>query len=276
VQRCRDGFTRLPEMRRFGKLWERDPQRALASARDVGYVLAAELRLCGVDLSFTPVLDLDRGRSDVIGDRSFHRDPGVVVRLAGQLIDGLHAAGMKACGKHFPGHGWARADSHVAVPVDERPLAEIEEDMRPFRELPLDAAMPAHVIYPRVDSRPAGFSPVWLAKLREECGFGGVIFSDDLSMEGARVAGGIVDRVSAAWDAGCDMLLVCNAPDEVDAVLDGWHADFDAVRSSRVNGLLPVSDAAGMKNDPRYLAGIAAAESVHLIASTPYNSNFRL
>jgi beta-N-acetylhexosaminidase len=262
VQRCRDGFTRLPAMRRLGELWERDPRQALASAWDIGYVLAAELRLSGIDLSFTPVLDLDRGRSSVIGNRSFHRDPHAVVRLAGQLIDGLHAAGMKACGKHFPGHGWVEADSHVAIPVDDRPLAEIEEDMRPFRELLLDAVMPAHVIYPRVDFRPAGFSPVWLAKLRNEFGFKGVIFSDDLSMEGASVAGGIVERVSAAWDAGCDMLLVCNAPDGVDAVLDGWHADFDATRSSRANGLLPILDASGMKNDPRYLAGIVAAESL--------------
>ena len=259
VQRCRDGFTRLPAMRRLGELWERDPQRALAWARNIGYVLAGELRLYGVDLSFTPVLDLDRGRSGVIGDRSFHRDPRVVALLAGQLIDGLHAAGMKACGKHFPGHGWAEADSHVAIPVDDRSLAEIEEDMRPFRELPLDAVMPAHVIYPRVDSRPAGFSPVWLAKLREEKGFGGVIFSDDLSMEGASVAGGIVDRVSAAWGAGCDMLLVCNAPGKVDEVLESWHPDFDVRRSARIAQLLPAPDIPDIKNDPRYLAGIEVA-----------------
>ena len=259
VQRCRDGFTRLPAMRRLGELWERDPQRAQASARDIGYVLARELRLHGVDLSFTPVLDLDRGRSGVIGDRAFHRDPRVVVLLAGQLIDGLHAAGMRACGKHFPGHGWAEADSHVAIPVDDRLPAEIEEDMRPFRELPLDAVMPAHVIYPRVDSRPAGFSPVWLAKLRGEMGFTGVIFSDDLSMEGASVAGGIVDRVAAAWNAGCDMLLVCNAPGKVDEVLAGWRPHFDARRSARVARLLPVPEVPDMKNDPRHLAGIEAA-----------------
>ncbi|MFT3960183.1 beta-N-acetylhexosaminidase [Propionivibrio sp.] len=259
VQRCRDGFTRLPAMRRLGELWERDPQLAQASARDIGYVLARELRLHGVDLSFTPVLDLDRGRSGVIGDRAFHRDPRVVVLLAGQLIDGLHAAGMRACGKHFPGHGWAEADSHVAIPVDDRLPAEIEEDMRPFRELPLDAVMPAHVIYPRVDSRPAGFSPVWLAKLRGEMGFAGVIFSDDLSMEGASVAGGIVDRVAAAWNAGCDMLLVCNAPGKVDEVLAGWRPDFDARRSAHVARLLPVPEVPDMKNDPRHLAGIEAA-----------------
>jgi beta-N-acetylhexosaminidase len=259
VQRCRDGFTRLPAMRRLGELWENDPRRSLACARDVGYVLAGELRRHGVDLSFTPVLDLDWGRSGVIGDRSFHRDPGVVVQLAGQLIEGLRRAGMKACGKHFPGHGWAEADSHVALPVDERAPGEIERDMRPFRELALDAIMPAHVVYPRVDSRPAGFSPVWLAKLRGEMKFDGVIFSDDLSMEGACMAGGIVERVSAAWNAGCDMLLVCNAPGKVDEALENWRPDFDPSRSARVARLLPSKDVPDMKNDPRYLAGVEAA-----------------
>ncbi|MDR3298692.1 MAG: beta-N-acetylhexosaminidase [Candidatus Accumulibacter sp.] len=258
IQRCRDGFTRLPAMRRLGDLWERAPQRALTLARDIGFVLAGELRLRGVDLSFTPVLDLDWGRSGVIGDRAFHHDPRVVVLLARQLIDGLRAAGMSACGKHFPGHGWAEADSHVAIPVDERDLAEIEPDMRPFRELPLDAVMPAHVIYPRVDSIPAGFSPRWLGKLRGELGFDGVIFSDDLSMQGASVAGGIVDRTAAAWNAGCDMLLVCNAPDQVDQALENWQPDFDARRSARVARLLPTSDVSDIKNDPRYLAGAAA------------------
>ncbi|MDR2112128.1 MAG: beta-N-acetylhexosaminidase [Candidatus Accumulibacter sp.] len=259
VQRCRDGFTRLPAMRRLGDSWERDPRWALAAARDIGYVLAGELRLCGVDLSFTPVLDLDRGRSGVIGDRAFHRQPRVVIQLAGQLIEGLRAAGMRSCGKHFPGHGWAEADSHVAIPVDERELAEIEQDMQPFRELPLDAIMPAHVIYPRVDSRPAGFSPVWLAWLREQMGFAGAIFSDDLSMEGASVAGAIVDRAAAAWNAGADMLLVCNAPDRVDEVLELWRPDFDARRSARVARLLPATDVSNIKTDPRYRAGIEAA-----------------
>ncbi|MDR2451184.1 MAG: beta-N-acetylhexosaminidase [Candidatus Accumulibacter sp.] len=263
VQRCREGFTRLPAMRRLGGLWERDPQRAPAAAREIGYVLAAELRRRGVDLSFTPVLDLDHGRSGVIGDRSFHRHPHAVVLLAGRLIEGLRAAGMKACGKHFPGHGWTEADSHVAVPVDERPLDEIEQDLRPFRELPLDAVMPAHVIYPRVDSRPAGFSPVWLAKLREELRFDGAIFSDDLSMQGASVAGDILDRAAAAWRAGCDMLLVCNSPEKADEVLENWRFDFDARRSARVAKLLPAPGTPcgtrGLENDPRYLAAIETA-----------------
>jgi len=259
VQRCREGFTRLPPMRRLGELWERDPQQALEAAREIGYVLAGELRLSGVDLSFTPVLDLDWGRSGVIGDRSFHGNPQVVAQLAGQLIAGLRDAGMKSCGKHFPGHGWVEADSHVAIPIDDRSLPEIEKDMQPFRQLPLDAIMPAHVIYPRVDSRPAGFSPVWIGKLRDEIGFDGVIFSDDLSMEGASVAGDIVSRVTAAWNAGCDMLLVCNAPDKAGEVLERWQPVFDPERSERVAKLLPDSNVPTAKNDPRYLAGIEAA-----------------
>ncbi|MDR0440586.1 MAG: beta-N-acetylhexosaminidase [Candidatus Accumulibacter sp.] len=259
VQRCRNGFTRLPAMRRLGESWEHDPAWALDAARNIARALAGELRRCGVDLSFTPVLDLDWGRSAVIGDRSFHHDPRVVVLLAGQLIEGLRAVGMKACGKHFPGHGWASADSHVAVPVDTRELAEIERDMQPFRELPLDAIMPAHVIYPRVDAMPAGFSPVWLRKLREELDFGGAIFSDDLSMEGASVAGSIVERAVAAWNAGCDMLPICNAPDSVDEVLDGWRPVLDPRRSARIARLLPMAEISNLEDDPRYLAGIAAA-----------------
>jgi beta-N-acetylhexosaminidase len=259
VQRCRDGFTRLPAMRHLGDLWERDPEQALTSTRNIAYVLAGELRQQGVDLSFTPVLDLDWKRSGVIGDRALHGDPRVVILLAERLIEGLRAAGMKACGKHFPGHGWVTADSHVAIPVDEREPAEIERDMRPFRELPLDAVMPAHVIYSKVDARPAGFSPIWLSRLRDELNFDGAIFSDDLSMEGASVAGGLIDRAVAAWDAGCDMLLLCNAPDGVDEVLAGWHPPFDPRRSARIARLLPATDVSNIEDDPRYLAGIKAA-----------------
>lgn len=262
VQRCREGFTRLPPMRRLGELWERSPDEALAAARDIGYVLAAELRANGVDFSFTPVLDLDWGHSGVIGDRSFHRDPAVVARLAGALIEGLQRAGMGACGKHFPGHGWAEADSHVAIPVDERSLAEIAADMEPYRRLRLDAVMPAHVIYPQVDARPAGFSPVWIGKLRGEIGFDGVIFSDDLSMQGASVVGDIVARVAAAWSAGCDMLLVCNAPEAVGDVLARWQPEFDPARSARISRLLPGSGQPDLQHDPRYLAGVAVAKAL--------------
>lgn len=263
VQRCREGFTRLPPMRRLGQLWDDSPQEALNAARAIGYVLAAELRQNGVDLSFTPVLDLDWERSAVIGNRSFHSDPDVVVQLAAALIDGLRRAGMAACGKHFPGHGWAEADSHVAIPVDERSLAELSPDVEPYRRLKLDAVMPAHVIYPAVDSRPAGFSPVWIGKLRDELGFNGVIFSDDLSMQGASVVGNIVARAGAAWAAGCDMLLVCNTPDAVGEVLERWQPQFDPVRSARIARLLPSAALAAVRDDPHYLAGIEIAERLN-------------
>ena len=262
VQRCREGFTRLPPMRRLGELWEKDSQQAIDAAHDIGYVLAIELRQCGVDLSFTPVLDLDWGRSGVIGNRSFHGDPAVVAQLAGALIKGLRRAGMGACGKHFPGHGWAEADSHVAIPVDPRRLDELTIDMAPYRQLQLDAVMPAHVIYPEVDTRSAGFSPVWIDLLRREIGFDGVVFSDDLSMEAASVAGDIVDRVSAAWMAGCDMLLVCNTPDAVGDVLERWQPVFDVQRSARIARLLPSLELPEIREDAHYLAGVRWASSL--------------
>lgn len=265
VQRCRDGFTRLPAMRRLGELWDREPQAALHAARGVGYVLAAELRARGVDLSFTPVLDLDWGRSSVIGDRSLHADPAAVVPLAGALIEGLHRAGMAACGKHFPGHGWVEADSHVDLPIDERRFEELAPDLEPYRRLELDAVMPAHVIYRWLDPRPAGFSRFWTGLLRNDLGFDGVIFSDDLSMAGASVAGGIIERCMAAWDAGCDLLLVCNSPDAVGELLASWQPPGDPLRAQRVGRLLPINPAvgwAGLQQDSTYLAGVAAACSL--------------
>jgi beta-N-acetylhexosaminidase len=243
VQRCREGFTRVPAMRRLGDWWDREPVAASAAARDIGFTLAAELRACGVDLSFTPVLDLDYGVSGVIGDRAFHRDPRAVIELAGSLIDGLHAASMACCGKHFPGHGCVAADSHLAIPVDTRSFAELADDLLPYRQLKLDAVMPAHVIFPQIDSRPAGFSPVWIDKLRNEFCHAGVIFSDDLSMEGASVAGGIVGRAQAAWDAGCDMLPVCNKPDTVVELLENWKPALLPERSARIAALLPAQAA---------------------------------
>ncbi len=260
VQRCREGFTHVPAMRRLGDLWDRDAAAARKSAADIGYLLAAELRACGVDFSFTPVLDLDWGPSGVIGDRAFHRDPVAVAELAGALIDGLSAAGMGCCGKHFPGHGWVAADSHLAIPVDERSLAEMAPDLEPYRRLRLDGVMPAHVIYPQVDARPAGFSPVWLEMLRKEFAFDGVIFSDDLSMEGASFAGGMVQRAEAAWSAGCDVLLICNAPDAVATVLDNWKPAADPVRAARLARLSP--SARWQQDAARYAAGRAAVESL--------------
>mgnify|MGYP001221617299 FL=1 len=242
VQRFRsDGFTHLPPMRAFGELWLRDGKGAPGSgamqatnaASAAGYVLAAELRACGVDLSFTPVLDLDHGGSAVIGDRAFARDPRVVGLLARGLMHGLLRAGMANCGKHFPGHGFVRADSHTEIPVDRRSLkAILADDAAPYGWLntALDSVMPAHVIYPRVDSRPAGFSSRWLNDiLRHRLGFGGAIFSDDLSMAGARRIEGrevsYTEAAVAALDAGCDLVLLCNQSLDggaaVDVLLDG-------------------------------------------------------
>ena len=226
VQRFIDGFTRLPPMRALGEAWDANPEKAQSLVRQVGYVLAAELRACGVDLSFTPVLDLDWGRAAVIGNRSFHRDPTVVTELALALQAGLAAGGMATCGKHFPGHGFASGDSHLTMPFDDRTLAQLQaDDLQPFACLAdagMAAVMPAHVVYPAVDSLPAGFSRRWLQEiLRDELGFDGVIFSDDLTMEGAAGAGGITSRAQAAFSAGCDMALVCNRPDLADELLVG-------------------------------------------------------
>jgi len=239
VQRFREGFTKIPAMRELGKIWDAHPQRARHLAQQVGYVLAAELRGCGVDFSFTPVLDVDYGQSSVIGDRAFHSDPQAIAELAHSLLLGLKQGGMHAVGKHFPGHGYVQADSHLDIPVDERDFVDIEMcDLIPFRRMVnygLTAVMPAHVIYPKVDSRPAGFSPVWLKKiLREQLGFEGCIFSDDLSMEGAAVAGGIVQRAEAALSAGCDMVLVCNKPESADELLQGLVWEMPAVSRARL------------------------------------------
>ena len=219
VQRFKnDGFTHLPPMRALGELWMRDALKATNAATACGYILAAELRACGVDMSFTPVLDLDFGESSVIGDRSFHRDPRVAALLAKSLMHGLLQSGMANCGKHFPGHGFVKADSHTDIPVDKRSLkAILADDAAPYNWLSssLTSVMPAHVVYPKVDARPAGFSAKWLGDiLRGQCGFTGAIFSDDLSMEGARLIDGqhvsYTEAAVVALNAGCDMVLLCN------------------------------------------------------------------
>lgn len=242
VQRFREGFTRIPPMRELGEHWDRDVLGACRRATELGETIGRELIAVGVDLSFTPVLDLDHGRSGVIGDRAFHRDPRVVAMLARCLNHGLLLAGMANCGKHFPGHGWAAADSHHEVPVDERTLPEIlDDDAAPYGWLggALSAVMPAHVVYPKVDAAPAGFSRRWIRDiLRRRLGFRGLVFSDDLTMEGACVAGGIVDRAHAAFGAGCDMVLVCNRPDEADRLLAGLQWRRSAAFERRFQGLL--------------------------------------
>jgi beta-N-acetylhexosaminidase len=239
VQRFREGFTRIPPMRELGYVWDGHPKRARHLAQQAGYVLAAELRACGVDFSFTPVLDIDFGSSAVIGDRAFHSDPQAIADLAHSLLQGLRQGGMPTVGKHFPGHGYVAADSHLAIPVDQRSYTDIElSDLIPFRQMisyGMTAVMPAHVIYPRVDAQPAGFSEVWLKKvLRGELGFEGCIFSDDLSMEGATVAGDVVQRATAALHAGCDMVLVCNRPDLADELLGGLHWEMPAASLARL------------------------------------------
>jgi beta-N-acetylhexosaminidase len=239
VQRFRESFTRLPAMRKIGELWSADPQKAKKLAEQTGFILASELRACHVDFSFAPVLDIDYSQSKVIGDRAFHREPKAISDLAFALMKGMKQAGMANVGKHFPGHGYVEADSHVAVPKDMRSLAEIEAtDLVPFRHLiknGLNAVMPAHVIYPAVDPNPAGFSKFWMEKiLRKKLRFDGVIFSDDLSMEGACVAGNIVARGVAALEAGCDMVLVCNNPAAADELLAGLKWKISPVSLSRL------------------------------------------
>ncbi len=209
VQRLRQGFVALPAM---GRLIEAENPEQLAE--ECGWLMAWEVLAMGIDFSFAPVLDLNYGRSTVIGLRSFGVDADTVVRLAGAFLQGMQAAGMPAVGKHFPGHGWVTADSHVDIPVDERSFAEINQaDLQPFKRLKnqLAGMMPAHVIYPQVDAVPAGFSKIWLQDiLRQQLGYKGVLFSDDLSMAGAHVAGDAAQRVLAALTAGCDVGLLCN------------------------------------------------------------------
>ena len=244
VQRFRDGFTKIPPMREFGKIWDEQPKKAKELAEEAGWILAAELRAHGVDFSFTPVLDMDYGESQVIGNRAFHVKAQAIHELAFALMQGLKRGGMPAVGKHFPGHGYVVADSHVAIPVDEREFDAIaQNDMQPFRQMiddGIQAIMPAHVIYPKVDEKPAGFSPRWLQKvLRERLGFNGVIFSDDLSMEGAGVAGDVTARALAALNAGCDMVLLCNQPEKADELLANltWQISGASIaRLARMHG----------------------------------------
>jgi beta-N-acetylhexosaminidase len=244
IQRFREGFTSLPACRLLGNRYDQSHAEGLSLAERTGWIMAVELRAVGVDFSFAPVLDLDKGISKVISDRSFHRDPEAVAVLAKHYIQGMRKAGMSAVGKHFPGHGSVREDSHQAVPVDYRRFEDIKmDDLLCFDRLiryGLTAIMPAHVIYPSVDEKPAGFSPFWLRKiLRRQMQFQGPVFSDDISMAGAEVAGDYPGRARTALDAGCDMVLVCNNREGAAGILDNLEHMPDPasqVRLMRMHG----------------------------------------
>ncbi len=244
VQRFREGFQSLPAMAQLGDCFDRDPEQAIVTAEIIGWVMASELLAYGVDLSFAPVLDIGNPVSSVIGDRAFHRQPETITRLANGWIRGMREAGMEAVGKHFPGHGSVAADSHHALPFDHRELSQIEAlDLVPFRRViatHLTGIMMAHVIYDRIDQTAAGYSNYWInTVLRQQLGFEGVIFSDDLSMVGAESAGGLPDRARLALEAGCDILLVCNDKDGAADVLDsleGYSNPTSQMRMIRLHG----------------------------------------
>lgn len=263
VQRFKsDGFTHLPAMRVLGELWTDNPLHAQRVATAVGFVLASELRAVGVDFSYTPVLDLDYGESTVIGDRAFSSDATVVTMLAKALQHGLLQAGMKSCGKHFPGHGFVAADSHTDMPVDNRPLDDIlKNDVLPYDMLMHDLAaiMPAHVVYTQVDVQAAGFSRKWLNLLRDELGFTGAIVTDDLSMAGAALLyPDVVERTQTALDAGCDQVLICNRPNDLDAALNGlpesYLTDVEQCRLMSLRGAADSLPWGELQKNPRYLS----------------------
>jgi beta-N-acetylhexosaminidase len=274
VQRFRqDGFTVLPPAAALGRLWDKDESTsrllALKAATAFGYVLGSELRACGVDFSFAPVLDLAWGRSGVIGDRAIHADPRTVTLLAKSMVHGLTLAGMAACGKHFPGHGHVEADSHVAVPVDDRTLDEIlADDAAPYAwfGLGLPAVMPAHVVYSSVDDKPAGFSPLWLQQiLRNKLGYMGAILSDDLAMKGASPAGDVLAGAKAALKAGCDMVLICNKPDWADQLLAGIDPAVTPTSQARLamlQPLFPAPDWESLRASDRFAAAFRVLKTL--------------
>ena len=278
VQRFREGFTAIPPMRELGRLWDRDREQGRAAAHAIGYLIGAELGACGLDFSFAPVLDIDYGGSSVIGDRSLHFDPTAVGALGSHVIAGLKAAGMAAVAKHFPGHGFATADSHVAVPKDERPVNEVlRKDALPYRaamEAGLAGVMPAHVVFTQAGADPAGYSRFWLQEvLRGRLGFQGLVFSDDLSMEGACVAGGPPERARAALEAGCDMVLLCNDPAGCDALLASLAGvaltRIEAWEAMRRRGGRDLRKSVAYRESQQVLAAMAAGLQKPDAGSTP-------
>lgn len=269
VQRFRDGFTPLPAMHALGRQYDLDHDRALQLAESCGWMMAAELRAAGVDLSFAPVVDLDYGLSEVIGDRAFHRDPEAVARLAGRFAAGMRHAGMAAVAKHFPGHGGVVADSHHALPEDRRPYADLLDDMRPYEKLiaeGLGGVMTAHVVYPRLDRLPASFSSWWLStELRIRLRFQGAVFSDDLSMAGAAVAGAPAERAARSLQAGCDVVLVCNDRSAAVSVVESlgdWYEPAGHLRLTRLRGRRePVPD---LRSAPQWQRAAAALKALEV------------
>ena len=247
VQRFREGFTQIPAMAKLGESWIDEPENTLLAAMACGYVMAAELRACGVDFTFAPCLDVNFNRSTIIGERAFSNNPNVITQLALAVVQGLRLAGMSNCGKHFPGHGWVIADSHLELPVDDRPYERLLfADLKPYRWMgqALDSVMAAHVLYPKIDAKPAGFSEHWLKKvLREELHFTGVVFSDDLSMKGALSEGTVTQRAESALQAGCDMLILCNDFEASDELLATLKFEDSEERAERVKRLAPKGEA---------------------------------
>ncbi|MCI0667022.1 MAG: beta-N-acetylhexosaminidase [Methylococcaceae bacterium] len=269
VQRFLNGFTRLPAACRYGEVVSDKPEAVLKLAESAGWLMAAEVLASGVDFSFAPVLDVDCGISTIIGDRSFATQPDLVADYASAFRRGMRAAGMAAVGKHFPGHGGVALDSHSALPVDDRGFDELSaRDLVPFRRLireGLEGIMPAHVVYRRIDDKPAGFSEYWIGKvLRGDLGFDGVVFSDDLSMSGAEYAGSYDHRVKSALDAGCDMVLICNQPDGAESVLDVVAAYPSVERGRRLLKMCghPTFDAINLKKSEQWRSAVQSIQKL--------------
>jgi len=269
VQRFRKGFTHIPAMANLGELYQNNPEEAYDSSHKLAWLLASEVQAVGIDISFAPVLDVDYGGSEIIGDRAFHSDPSVITELAGAFIQGMATAGMAATGKHFPGHGFVAEDSHIAKPVDNRSLDEIEaSDLVPFAELMkagLNAVMPAHVLYPQVDDMPAGFSEYWIKGiLRQRLKFDGVAFSDDLSMDGADLGIGFTQRADLALKAGCDMVLVCNNSSAAEQVVEELVApeDWCERRIQAMRGKFKHANMQALQAQDQWAEIVALAESL--------------
>lgn len=270
VQRFKDGFTRLPPLRAIGDMYERNSDNALETARELAWLMAAEVRSCGLDLSFAPVIDADDAFSSVIGDRAFSRNLADVASLGKAYIEGMAEAGMASTLKHFPGHGSVEEDSHHELPVDERSFDDVwRDDMAPFRALlpQAGAVMPGHLLFSAIDPNPVGFSAFWLQKvLRQQLNFEGIIFSDDLSMEGAAILGDYRDRALTALNAGCDAVLVCNQPKRAIEVIEHLNAcaypTNDRLARMRAAASVPHQTLLSLQRSKRWQAAYARASEL--------------